>query len=323
MAPELVSLLNSYSVPAGICNNLGNWIALNSKLQRLLAEPFHDKLSGYLSDGNTWQQVQNAIGSNRQAILTDTRFRAPLADRFAQATRIDILGIDGTNYLIEFFCRSEQAQLQLREKEWDSHRALDRIPQSLRAAEEPRVDPLTGLPDVLAFEHQLNHHWNLALCQRRSLTLLLVEIALARAQADALARARSNTILQRIAICLQQNLGRWNDFAARTGDRSFAILLPGTDRRGAIAMAERLLEAVSSLEVDRATTAACKRFAVAIGSHSFQPTPATSAKALLECAESALRRARDARTNCAFAYSQIATKIKPARNKVLSADPAS
>lgn len=112
----------------------------------------------------------------------------------------------------------------------------------------PRIDALTGLPDKPAFERQLSHHWNLALCQRTSLALLLIEVDFIQPPDDALGRARGDSILQRIAISLQENLGRWNDFAARTGDRSFAVVLPGTDRSGATAMAERLLEAMSALE---------------------------------------------------------------------------
>lgn len=84
MTPELVSLLNSYSVPAGICDDLGNWVALNGKLQKLLAPSLHENLSRYIASESEWRNAWHTICGSRQISLPDTRLKAPLAGRFAQ-----------------------------------------------------------------------------------------------------------------------------------------------------------------------------------------------------------------------------------------------
>lgn len=306
MTPELVSLLNTYTVPAGICDDQGNWVALSNKLQNLLAKNFRDNLAGYVAGDAEWQNTWNTISGKRQVRLVETRFTPPLAEKLAQVTRIDFLGSQSTNYLVEFYSRSEhigglpQQPLSVRNKLSSQRRAMEQSRQLALRTVAPPTDALTGLPDRIAFERQLNHQWNLALCQRTDLALLLLDVELCNWTRDT-----QDDYLRRIARCLKGSASRWSDFVARTGDGLFAIILPATDGDGATALAERLLKAIEP--PDSQAPSANEVPTVSIGFHSCRPTPSTDVAELYRRADNALYRARDYGRSSAVNYTAANT----------------
>lgn len=300
MTPELVSLLNTYTAPTGLCDELGNWIALNSKLQRLLAPDLQRNLAAYLPNDTDWENAWNAICSHRQIQLVDTNFCAPLEHKLAKVTRVDFLNSAGASYLIEFYARIDAKPAQhiqprtlrgvLAATRGAPSRAVGRgQPKALSHTTNTACETVSGLPGRDALERQLHHQWKLALCQRTALSLLLIDVAFEPAGEDPVANARNESAVQLIARCLQANVGRWSDYVAQTGATEFGILLPGTDADGLIALAERLLATLDSLQVSKSPIGTFA--SVSIGSHSCRPTPEARATALVERAESALRSA--------------------------------
>jgi len=279
MTPELVSLLNTYSVPAGICDDLGNWVALSSKLQKLLAKNFRDNLAGYVASDAEWQNTWRAISGRRQIRLVDTRFTPPLTHKLAQVTRIEFFGnTSTTTYLVEFYSRTEEIDGAVRQPQavrsrlTGQRRALEQSRQLAQRTIAPPTDSLTGLPDRIAFERQLNHQWNLAVCQRTTLALMLLDLELDGRLPDRRDRAYDSA-LQRVAHCLQGSASRWSDFVARTGDGLFGILLPATDDGGAAALAARLLKALDKVDCLSGPSGEDLPLKVSIGYHSCRPTP--------------------------------------------------
>lgn len=294
MTPELVSLLNSYSVPAGICDDLGNWIALNNKLQTLLAGNRHNSLADYMTNDTEWRHARAVISRNRQIRLADTAFTGPLQGKLARATRIDFLDTADASYLIEFFAHSEPPiapARQLQKRSPSSHNSAAAVRNQEPALRDRSADPVTGLPGYTAFTRQLNHQWKLALCQRTALSLLLLETRSGDDSEDAVERAQRDTAMQSLARCLGKSAGRWSDFVARTGENEFAMVLPGTDRAGIIALARRLAHAIDQLPVSDPRHSDWMR--VRIGGHSCRPAPQISVAALLQRSTEALERAAD------------------------------
>jgi diguanylate cyclase (GGDEF)-like protein len=80
---------------------------------------------------------------------------------------------------------------------------------------------------------------------------------------------------------------RETDLCARYGGEEMAVILPETDARGALAMAERIRAAVEKAQ--HATESGALRVTVSVG---IATTPAPSAEGLLEAADKALYRAK-------------------------------
>ncbi len=105
-----------------------------------------------------------------------------------------------------------------------------------------RTDALTGLPDDLAFERLLAGELERARAAERSLALVLADVDALRAHEEWFGREARDRALRLIA----RDLEKWKrriDVAGHMGGGEFALLLPGTDARGALLVAERMRRA--------------------------------------------------------------------------------
>lgn len=93
-----------------------------------------------------------------------------------------------------------------------------------------------------------------------------------------------------VARSLTRALHRAGDVLARFGGEEFAVVLPGTDAPGALAVAEQLVQAVRTVTVRQAHG---QTLSVSIGAASWQPGgTATKAVELLHHADAALYTAK-------------------------------
>jgi diguanylate cyclase (GGDEF)-like protein len=114
---------------------------------------------------------------------------------------------------------------------------------------EAATDPLTGL-------FNRSHLWAraselVALARRhgRSLSCLLVDLDHFKRINDTYGHAAGDAVLQQAALRVRI-VTRISDVAIRYGGEEFLLLLPETDLDGAVAMAERVREALSERSVD-------------------------------------------------------------------------
>ncbi|MGE8397766.1 MAG: GGDEF domain-containing protein, partial [Comamonas sp.] len=77
--------------------------------------------------------------------------------------------------------------------------------------------------------------------------LLMLDIDFFKSINDSWGHAAGDEVLKHLSTLLRQSLRLRNgDIAGRLGGEEFAILLPATDLRGGVQMAERLRELISS-----------------------------------------------------------------------------
>lgn len=138
------------------------------------------------------------------------------------------------------------------------------IEANTRLAALATLDGLTGLKNRRAFEERLVDELARARRTERSVSLLLLDIDHFKAFNDSFGHPRGDEVLRVVARHLSRSI-RDVDFAARYGGEEFAIILPDTDREGALQMGERLRAAISgavwsereiTVSVGAATTAA-------------------------------------------------------------------
>jgi diguanylate cyclase (GGDEF)-like protein/PAS domain S-box-containing protein len=151
------------------------------------------------------------------------------------------------------------------------------------------LDALTGMKNRRAFEERLQAEVARARRSGSTLTLLLLDIDHFKQFNDSFGHPRGDEVLRTVARILLRSI-RDCDFAARYGGEEFAIILPDTDREGAMMMGERLREAIEDAAwPDRSITAS-------VGAATFQWEWGTP-EALVDHADRALYRSKQSGRN--------------------------
>ena len=104
-----------------------------------------------------------------------------------------------------------------------------------------RVDAVTQLPGVEAFQEFFHEAWNLGIADGKNLSLIMVGV-----------ESTDSDTLRNVAAALGHSGGRTLDFVARTGEKEFTVLLPDTELKGAIMVAGRTKSSVQGalLKID-------------------------------------------------------------------------
>jgi diguanylate cyclase (GGDEF)-like protein len=110
-------------------------------------------------------------------------------------------------------------------------------------------DPLTGLANRRTFQMLLDREFKLARRHAAPLSLVVVDVDHFKRYNDTFGHAAGDALLMEIANALGA-AARGTDFVARFGGEEFVVVLPHTDREGALVAATKLLEAVRHLHED-------------------------------------------------------------------------
>ncbi|HXY39131.1 MAG TPA: diguanylate cyclase [Vicinamibacteria bacterium] len=173
-------------------------------------------------------------------------------------------------------------------------RVLRRTHRSAMLDELTRVHNYRYFQDCVAGEARRAERFGLVV------TLLMVDADDFKAYNDAHGHPAGNRALRRLAAVLRRSV-RQVDVVARYGGEEFAILLPSTPKLAALAVAEKVRQAVEKADVGAATDAS-RPITVSIGVASL-PGDAASANELVDCADRALYSAKAAGRNRVAAFS--------------------
>jgi diguanylate cyclase (GGDEF)-like protein len=158
-------------------------------------------------------------------------------------------------------------------------------------AEMSRTDALTGLNNRRCFNETLEAE--LLRCRRTgdALALLMVDVDLFKPYNDRYGHLEGDRCLKAVAQALKHTAREGMDFVARFGGEEFVVLAPAADAAQAVAVAERIRDAVAALREPHADSPHGV-VTVSIGAASFAADAATRASALLDAADAALYQAK-------------------------------
>jgi diguanylate cyclase (GGDEF)-like protein len=192
-----------------------------------------------------WSRV--AKRSTRRLIQAGISFSLPLLllglgiRALSHSTAIAVVSIVGS--FVGYGLRNALSHAQLLQSE-------DALFESQKVLEKATlIDPLTGVGNRRAFDRMLEREWHRADRAQEALGLLFIDIDHFKRVNDTYGHQRGDETLAAVARALEEALPRATDFVARYGGEEFACILPATDGRGAIAVAERLRAAVESLRI--------------------------------------------------------------------------
>ena len=167
-------------------------------------------------------------------------------------------------------------------------------------------DGLTGLSNRRHFDQTLDREFQRALRGASSLSLLLIDIDHFKAFNDCYGHQGGDECLRAVAVAINGALHRPADLAARYGGEEIAVLLPGTDEPGAVALAHDVRRAVRALGVEHAGSP-LGRLAISIGVAALVPgRPPADPGLLVRAADQALYAAKSAGRDAVRSAGQLA-----------------
>ena len=168
-------------------------------------------------------------------------------------------------------------------------------------------DPMTGLPNRRSFDNRLDLEWNGAIREKRTISILMIDIDNFKDYNDTFGHQQGDVALQTAADAIKRSLKRSIDFAARWGGEEFVVLLPVTDLKGALIVAEGLR---AEIENSRIRGAAGNGAAVtaSIGVNTQIPTSIDTVEGFVAGADSALYRAKETGKNKICHHNELLSK---------------
>jgi len=118
------------------------------------------------------------------------------------------------------------------------------------------TDQLTGVANRRRFNEELGREWRRATREDGPLSLLLLDVDHFKIYNDTYGHQGGDDVLKTVAAAIQGALRRPNDLVARWGGEEFVVLLPGTDLRGAVEVAEIIRAAIEDLHIPHRAVAA-------------------------------------------------------------------
>jgi diguanylate cyclase (GGDEF)-like protein len=108
---------------------------------------------------------------------------------------------------------------------------------------------------------------NISFRQKKPLTLLIIDIDFFKEYNDNYGHIKGDHCLKTVAQLLNSSLKRKSDFVARYGGDEFIIILPNTEKQGAIKIIEEIKKAMAFANIEHKYSQAGKRVTLSIGGH--------------------------------------------------------
>ena len=173
-----------------------------------------------------------------------------------------------------------------------------------------RTDPLTGLRNRRALDEVLENEWGRLQRSDGSLSLLFVDADNFKQYNDRHGHAQGDIALKHLAECINRHVRRRCDLAARYGGEEFVVVLPNTDKTGAVQIAEAIRQ-----EVERArptvSSGALPHFTVSIGCATGRRSCPSSLDELMNSADLALYAAKRSGRNAVVATGETVASAQP------------
>lgn len=153
------------------------------------------------------------------------------------------------------------------------------------------TDALTGIANRRQFDERLAYEFVRLARRPAPLSLLVLDVDHFKRYNDHYGHPMGDIALQKIGQLLKQ-FCRQQDLPARIGGEEFALLLPETDAAGAVAMAEKLRQALHGLAIEHASSPTDPLVTASIGIATWGSDHRGEAGTMLEQADEALYTAK-------------------------------
>jgi diguanylate cyclase (GGDEF)-like protein len=160
-----------------------------------------------------------------------------------------------------------------------------------------RLDELTQLANRRRFDEYLNIEWRRLAREQAPLCLMMCDIDFFKLYNDTYGHSAGDDCLRQVADALRKAVKRPADLVARYGGEEFAVILPNTDTKGGLQVAEHIRENVRNLQLFHGKSPIGCTVTLSCGISSVIPHAHDSPAQLIDTADQALYQAKAAGRN--------------------------
>ena len=161
-------------------------------------------------------------------------------------------------------------------------------------------DSLTGIANRRMFDTLVDNEWETARRARQPLSLILIDIDFFKQYNDHYGHLQGDDCLKRVAQALSQAATRSRDFFARFGGEEFVLVLPETDHKAALKIAERCRGLIFKLQQPHIRSTASQNLTISLGVGTAIPSTHDDVRQFIERVDQRLYRAKQKGRNCAI-----------------------
>ena len=154
------------------------------------------------------------------------------------------------------------------------------------------TDGLTGVANRRAFDETLETEWRRCSRAQVPIALIMLDIDHFKHFNDAYGHQAGDACLQKTGAAMRRAAMRPQDMVARYGGEEFAILLPHENLAGAEAVARKVLDEISAMQIAHAHSSAGPWVTVSMGVASVTPYEKQSPGMLIKNADALLYQAK-------------------------------
>jgi diguanylate cyclase (GGDEF)-like protein len=155
------------------------------------------------------------------------------------------------------------------------------------------LDGLTGIPNRRSFDKVFDTEWRRAVRSHTPISLIMMDIDFFKKYNDSYGHAAGDDCLKQVAQALAKSIKRPQDFIARYGGEEFVALLPESDSKGALTVANIIQDNIESLGIQHCPSTVNGRVTISQGAATIVPTLETTSSLVLEAADKALYEAKE------------------------------
>ena len=152
-------------------------------------------------------------------------------------------------------------------------------------------DGLTGLANRRRFDDVFDHEWRRAMRDGEPVGIMMIDVDCFKLFNDFYGHLAGDECLRSIADSIRSSLNRAGDLPARFGGEEFVVLMPRTDLRGVLQVAESLRCRIELLRMEH-TRSPHQIVTVSVGCWSVTPKPGSLPASLIETADQGLYSAK-------------------------------
>jgi diguanylate cyclase (GGDEF)-like protein len=159
------------------------------------------------------------------------------------------------------------------------------------------IDPLTNIPNRRCFDDRMGIEWRRAVRERKLLSFLMMDVDKFKDYNDTWGHPQGDALLKAVSRIFTAAARRPGDLAARIGGEEFGVILPDTDLKAALKVAEDIRSRVERCRIPTADGKTETHTTVSIGAASLVPTADMLVSDFISTADRRLYAAKDGGRN--------------------------
>ncbi|MFT5451946.1 MAG: diguanylate cyclase (GGDEF)-like protein [Enterobacterales bacterium] len=168
------------------------------------------------------------------------------------------------------------------------------------------LDGLTHIYNRRGLDRAMNSEWKRRQRDKNALSFLMIDVDYFKKYNDHYGHQSGDDCLKLIASTLEERLLRPADVLARYGGEEFVVLLPATNKNGAIKVAKRLVKSIEDRNIPHEKSDVSKYVTISIGVAVTNPDDVISLENLIKAGDESLYIAKSSGRNQIYVPKSLA-----------------